>query len=167
MNRYISSSVVAILIFTAQLSNIAQGEPLTGYVIEQFYEKECSGQVQIHQQYQPLSEIILTPDGKTGTLIWGGAISCTTGPAQPPWCAISGQCAFHIVVDSQTYEGWGGQPFNVIVQGNVLIVIPKHGAYCETSEGEQGWGAAACYAVAIWNERSGTFLSKGNEIARK
>ena len=147
---------LSLLLFS---SSLAAAQPPIQDVIDKFYAKKCEGQLVIDKP--AISEIALTAEGKTGTLILGHLISCTgeEAAAQPPWCGAGGWCRFHIVVDEKVFEGYGSAPHNVTIKGNMLIVIQVHGANCQTSNGEPGWGMAACYVTAVWNERVSSFMS--------
>jgi hypothetical protein len=155
---------IYVLSFCLFSSSLSASQPRIEYFIERFYAKECSGKLEFYQE--AMSKIALTAEGKIGKLIWGGAILCAgeNAPAQPPWCGAGGWCRFHIVVDEKVFEGYGSAPHNVTIKGNMLIVIQVHGANCQTSNGQPGWGMASCYVTAVWNERVSSFMSIDRKI---
>ena len=106
-------------------------------------------------------EIQLTPDGKTGTVVYP-AFWCEH--AGHPFCGTGG-CGFYIIVDEKIFGRRGGhRPHSVVSAKGVYVILPIHGSGCVTSEGQSGAGADSCSVVAIWDDQAQTFRSKDGEI---
>lgn len=109
-------------------------------------------------------EIKVTPEGKMATVVFT-SFSCTNiGYA---WCG-SGGCVSYLIVDEHVFE-WegGGRPMSVDTGEGTLIVSPVAGFSCTDSEGREGWGAAPCYRVMVWDEDLRSFWSiQGDVTAR-
>lgn len=106
-------------------------------------------------------EIILTPDGLIGTVVYNEFHCSNIGYA---WCG-SGGCGFHLIVDGVAYQRMTGfRPISVTAGANTFVLIPIHGSGCVTSEGIGGAGVDDCHVVAIWDPRADTFRSAGGQI---
>lgn len=107
-------------------------------------------------------DLKLTPDGKTGTVIYEN-FGCSDLMGAP-WCG-SGGCSFRVIVDGMTFDGFGFPPFSVTGHGHTFILFPERHYACETSEGEDT--GKPCFGVAVWNEQRQAFVSREVQLKRR
>jgi hypothetical protein len=107
-------------------------------------------------------ELRLTSAGKTGTVVYKNFACGDLGV----WCG-SGGCQFDIIVDGQTFQGFGGRPFSITGHDRTFVLIPKRYWICETSDPEPANSTHPCYAAAVWNEQLKTFVSRDNPVTLK
>ena len=79
-----------------------------------------------------------------------------------------GGCVSYLIVDEHVFE-WegGGRPMSVDAGESTLIVSPVAGFSCTDSEGREGWGAAPCYRVMVWDEDLRTFWSAQGDVTAR
>ena len=105
-------------------------------------------------------EIIINGDGKTATVLYAHFHCTNVGSA---WCGSSG-CTSYVIIDGTTFQTEGFKPVSVAVSQNKLaVIVPRSGGSCSGVDGKTPSNDASCYAVAVWDDVSGTFNSLGSD----
>ena len=78
----------------------------------------------------------------------------------------SGGSPLYVIAGGQIFENWlSHRPFSVETNGEIFLMIPKHGSACRTSDPESAIaGADICYALALWHDEQRTFYGYGNVL---
>ena len=104
-------------------------------------------------------EIIINGDGQTATVLYANFHCTNIGSA---WCGSSG-CTAYMIIDGMTFQTEGFKPVSVVVSENdVAVIVPRSGGSCVGADGRTLSSDASCYAVAVWDDVSGTFNSLGS-----
>lgn len=107
-------------------------------------------------------EVIINTAGKTATVVHT-SFGCSNFGY--PWCGIGGNCTSYLIVDDSVFE-WegGGMPQSFTGSNTVLIAKSVSGYSCKDGNGDNGFGAAPCYGMTVWDEELGTFWSSNSHI---
>jgi hypothetical protein len=107
-------------------------------------------------------EIEIDNAGKTATVVYT-SFRCTNFGY--PWCGAGGNCTSYLIVDDKLFE-WigGGRPETVKGADTVLIARVVDGYSCKDGNGADGFGAAPCYEVIVWDDERGTFWSSDGDL---
>ena len=107
-------------------------------------------------------DVKISSNGTLATVIHAG-FAC--GDLGHLWSG-SGGSPLYVIADGQIFENWlSHRPFSVESNGEQLLMIPKHGSGCQTSDRELiVAGADICYAVVLWHDEQRTFYGYGNVL---
>jgi hypothetical protein len=172
-----AKSIIAALSVMIVTSVPADAQALVAQIFEH-YQTECNemqpdlpaidedisdqGPPELRPLESTVYDIQLTPNGKTGTVVYPDFWCENAGH---PFCGTGG-CGFYIIVDDKVFERQGGhRPHSIASEKGVYVIIPIHGSGCEDSTGQNGAGANSCSVVAIWDDNAETFRSKAGEIS--
>ncbi len=82
-----------------------------------------------------------------------------------PWCGMSGSCTSYLIVDDVVFEWLGGGRPQSVRGGDTVLISKVVGGYgCIDGNGADGFGAAPCYEVIVWDEERGTFWSSNGDL---
>lgn len=107
-------------------------------------------------------EIEIDNAGKIATVVYASFGCPNFGH---PWCGVGGGCTSFLIVDDTFFE-WkgGGRPQMVKGEDTVLIAKVVGGFSCKDGHGVDGFGAAPCYEVIVWDDLGGTFWSSNGNL---
>lgn len=78
-------------------------------------------------------------------------------------CGMSGSCTSYWIVDDVVFEWQGVAVLNPLWV--VTLCSKVVGGYgCTDGNGADGFGAAPCYEVIVWDEERGTFWSSNGDL---
>ena len=118
------------------------------------------GILELNAEY--IYDIEIDQKGKNAIVVHAD-FSCTN--FGHPWCGMSGSCTSYLIVDDVVFE-WegGGRPETVKGDDAVLISKVVGGYSCIDGSGADGFGAAPCYEVIVWDEERDTFWSSNGDL---
>lgn len=111
---------------------------------------------------EDIFDIQIDLKGNTATVVHAD-FGCTNfGHA---WCGLSGSCTSFLIVDDMVFEWKGGSRPQSVKGGDTVLISKIVGGYgCKDGNGAEGFGAAPCYEVIVWDEERGTFWSSIGDL---
>lgn len=111
---------------------------------------------------EDIYDIEIDKDGNKATVVHAD-FSCTNFGHS--WCGLSGSCTSYLIVDDQVFQWEGGGRPQALKGGNTVLISKVIGGYgCKDGNGADGFGAAPCYKVIVWDEERETFWSSDGDL---
>lgn len=174
------SSILRIVLVTTLCAKSAYAGPSALEVIMDDYEGQCQDMqselltdIDVGLEATPskgileigddaIYEIEIDNAGKIATVVYASFACPNFGH---PWCGVGGSCTSYLIVDDTVFE-WngGGRPEMVRGEDTALIAKVVGGFGCKDGNGADGFGAAPCYEVIVWDEMGETFWSSNGGL---
>lgn len=107
-------------------------------------------------------EVAINSAGKTATVVHA-SFGCTNFGR--PWCGIGGSCTSYLIVDDTVFEWMGGSRPQAVKGGDTVLISKVVGGYgCKDGNGADGFGAAPCHEVIVWDDERETFWSSNGDL---
>jgi hypothetical protein len=111
---------------------------------------------------EDIFDIQIDLEGNTATVVHAD-FGCTNFGR--PWCGLSGSCTSFLIVDDVVFEWQGGSRPQSVRGGDTVLISKVVGGYsCIDGNGAEGFGAAPCYEVVVWDEERSTFWSSNGDL---
>lgn len=179
LGSIIAVCVAAPLVFVGSVGSAHAGQTAVEAIIAE-YDRQCQAmqadvlpdidadleapppKATLKIEDDAIFEVEINGEGKTATVVHAD-FGCTN--FGHPWCGLSGSCTSYLIVDDTVFEWKGGSRPQVVKGGDTVLISRVVGGFsCLDGNGAEGFGAAPCYEVIVWDEKRGTFWSSNGDL---